>query len=557
MKDLTPALKSHIRQGVTTLCTCLEIIRKDGRSFRFTDHDQVLRIGSSEYVPYSSFARTSITTGLDLEVDQMEVRGILNSKHIARADVASGLFDFAEVRVFIVNWMEPDSGSTTLRTGWLGEVTMNEDSTFIAELRGLTQVYTYRIGEGYAPECRADLGDRRCRVAISPADWRPGGYYRRGDVVRGIINVATGYLNLSLQNPSFDNDAATLPVTVRDIEGWTSYGDPRGRWTVRQTPFFGLGGKDSYAAFGTDDGWTLSDVTNNDGDGHTVADIGMYQDVDLIAQGGDAVQLDTGLCRLFATVWYACINPKEAGARFRVFALDGAGVQIGASAIYDTGLKKTAEDRWFQEIVRDILIPAGTRRLRVDLFAHKRSRYSEGAAFDTVTLAVNFPDGTLGSSSQYGDVAFQCITAGTSGAEEPAWSNLLGDTIQDGAVTWKAVKSYKKSMTVIGTSDGGRTVVTSALGDAVGYYDGGLMIWETGPNAGRAQEIKVSAAASVTLFQRPYHIPRAGDRFVIHPGCDKTRASCKDKFANILNFRGEPDVPGQDKYYQTPNAPAM
>ncbi|UTC28373.1 hypothetical protein GURKE_03470 [Brevundimonas phage vB_BpoS-Gurke] len=557
MKDLSPQLKTHIRQGVTTLCSCLEITRRDGMSYRFTDHDQPLRIGSAEYIPYSSFARTSITTGVELEVDQMEVRGILNSKHISRGDVASGLFDFAEVRVFIVNWMDPEGGTTTLRTGWLGEVTMNEDSTFVAELRGLTQVYTYRIGEGYAPECRADLGDRRCRVAISPSDWRPGAYYRRGDVVRGIINVATGYMNLSLVNPSFDQDAGTLPTTVRDIEGWTSYGDPRGRWTVRQTPFFGLGGKDSYAAFGTDDGWTQADETNNDGGGHTVADIGMYQDVDIMAQGGDAVQLDTGLCRLYSTIWFACVNSKEAGARYRVYALDANRAQIGASAIYDTGLKKTAEDRWFQEIVRDVLIPPGTRFLRFDLFAHKRYRYSEGAAFDTVTAAINFPDGTLGSADQYGDVAFQCIAAGVSGATEPSWSNMIGDTVTDGGITWKAIKSYKKAVTVMGTSDKGRTIVVSSTGEAAGYYDGGLLIWETGKNAGRAQEIKVSSGNAVTLFQRPYHIPQAGDRFVIHPGCDKTRSTCKEKFANILNFRGEPDVPGQDKYYQTPNAPAM
>jgi hypothetical protein len=44
---------------------------------------------------------------------------------------------------------------------------------------------------------------------------------------------------------------------------------------------------------------------------------------------------------------------------------------------------------------------------------------------------------------------------------------------------------------------------------------------------------------------------------VLFPGCDKTRATCVAKFSNILNFRGEPDVPGQDKYYTGPNAPAQ
>lgn len=556
MKDMPPALKAHIRQGVTTLCTCIDIQRRDGKSFRFTDHDQALNVGSAAYVPYSSFARSSISTSADLEVDQMEIRGILNSKYIARDDVSSGLFDFAEVRVFIVNWMNPDAGTTTLRVGWLGEVTMNEDSTFAAELRGLSQVYTYRIGEAYSPECRADLGDQRCRVAISAERWRSGTAYRRGDTVLGVISAAYNYVNLNLVNPSFDDDAATLPDPVRDIPGWTTYGDPRGRWTVRQSDFFGLGGKDSYAAFGTDDGWKGGPTDPSVGN-HTVADVGMYQIVDIVRQGAPVEEIDTGLCRLYATLWLACVNHEEAGARFRVYALDAQQRQIGAAAVYDTGLKRTTPDRWFQEIVKDALIPANTRFLKFDLFAHKRAWYNEGVAFDTLTAAINLPNGTFGNAAQFGDVAFQCTGAGVSGSTEPAWSSLLGQTYLDGSVAWQAVRAWKKPGEVSASTGGGRGILPKQLTEADGFYDGGLLTWETGLNAGRAQEIKTWRSNVLTLFQRPIHPPVSGDRFVVHPGCDKTRSTCKTKFANILNFRGEPDVPGQDKYYQTPNAPAV
>jgi uncharacterized phage protein (TIGR02218 family) len=416
VKDLTPALAAHLKQGVTTLCTCLEIRRRDGKSYTFTDHDMVVTMANVAYVPYSSFARTSISTSLDLEVDQMEVKGILNSKHVARDDVAAGLFDFAEVRVSVVNYEAPDSGVAVLRVGWLGEVTMNEDGTFNAELRGLSQVFTYRIGESYSPECRADLGDRRCKIALSPTRWAPNTPYATGDVVLGLIGAGIGYANLSFVNGGFDQDAASLPALVRDIEGWTTYGDTRGRWTIKQDPFFGTSGHDSYAAFGTDDGINFAPEQ------HTVADIGMYQDIDLAAQGVDHYALDTGLCRIYSTVWMACVNGSEAGVRYRIFALDEAGVQIGSAALYDTGLQKTAEDRWFQSIVKDVLLPPGTRKLRFDLFAHKRPRFTEGGAFDSITAAINYPGGTLGSADQFGDVAFQAQTPGTSGGAEPAWT---------------------------------------------------------------------------------------------------------------------------------------
>lgn len=540
MKNLTPALQQHLQSGVTTICTCMEIIRRDQKSYHFTDHDDIVRVANVGYVPYASFARTSISTSLDLEVDGMEIKGILNSDFISRDDVAGGVFDFAEVRVFVVNYMDPDGGQAVLRVGWLGEVTMNEDGTFNAELRGLSQVYAYRIGEAYAPECRADLGDRRCKLALAPPRWLPNYAYKRGDTVLGAINPANAYLNLSLVNPSFDDEAAV--TLTRDVEGWTTYGDSKGRWTIRQDPWYNTKAQDSYAVYNTD---------NGDRD---TSDLGLYQDVNITEQGVDPYEIDTGLCRLYATFKTACVNGREAGTRVRIYCYDENHVPIGPTTLYDTGLQKTAEDRWFTQTCDNVLIPPGTRILRFDLFAHKRSRYEEGAGFDTVTAAINTPDGDFAGSDQFGDVAFVAMNSGHTGDTEPAWSNLIGGETVDNEITWKAIKLWRVTTYVDGVVSPNKLRPTYVF-DADGYYDGGLIRWETGKNAGRAQEVKFWKDGVLTLFQRPYHVPQEGDRFVLHPGCDKRRATCKTKFGNILNFRGEPDVPGQDSYYSGPDAP--
>lgn len=39
---------------------------------------------------------------------------------------------------------------------------------------------------------------------------------------------------------------------------------------------------------------------------------------------------------------------------------------------------------------------------------------------------------------------------------------------------------------------------------------------------------------------------RAGDRIALTTGCDKRFATCRGKFANLANFRGFPDIPGED-----------
>ena len=38
----------------------------------------------------------------------------------------------------------------------------------------------------------------------------------------------------------------------------------------------------------------------------------------------------------------------------------------------------------------------------------------------------------------------------------------------------------------------------------------------------------------------------AGDLVRLEAGCDKRMETCRLKFANILNFQGFPDIPGED-----------
>ena len=37
-----------------------------------------------------------------------------------------------------------------------------------------------------------------------------------------------------------------------------------------------------------------------------------------------------------------------------------------------------------------------------------------------------------------------------------------------------------------------------------------------------------------------------GDRVRLEAGCDKLPRTCRKKFNNFLNFRGFPDIPGED-----------
>jgi uncharacterized phage protein (TIGR02218 family) len=54
------------------------------------------------------------------------------------------------------------------------------------------------------------------------------------------------------------------------------------------------------------------------------------------------------------------------------------------------------------------------------------------------------------------------------------------------------------------------------------------------------------ATRQITLWTALGLQPESGDRVRITTGCDKQFATCRDKFSNILNYRGFPDIPPSD-----------
>jgi uncharacterized phage protein (TIGR02218 family) len=99
-----------------------------------------------------------------------------------------------------------------------------------------------------------------------------------------------------------------------------------------------------------------------------------------------------------------------------------------------------------------------------------------------------------------------------------------------------------------------QTVAISGLdGFATGWFSHGTLEWTTGARAGRSERIvgHRKETDGVTLTLRPDGGPTvaAGDAFTVKAGCDKAFATCKAKFANALNFRGFPHLPGNDAAY--------
>lgn len=165
MKTLTPALTAHLASGTTTLAWCWRLIRRDGSSLGFTDHDRDLAFAGVTYEAATGFSASEIKDSLGLSIDNLDVHTALSSMHLSEHDLAAGLYDDARVEIWRVNWADT-SQRVLMRRGSLGEIT-RAGVAFSAEVRGLAHYLNQPKGRVYQYACDADLGDSRCGVALA------------------------------------------------------------------------------------------------------------------------------------------------------------------------------------------------------------------------------------------------------------------------------------------------------------------------------------------------------------------------------------------------------
>jgi uncharacterized phage protein (TIGR02218 family) len=202
-KTISPALKAHLAQEVTTICSCWQMTRLDGVSFYFTDHDQDLVVDGNTYLAALGYQRTAIQSSADMSVDNLDLQGLFDSSTLTVEDLRTGLFDFADIFIFVVNWADLTQGKLQMRRGKLGDIVATPSGTFTTQLRGLTQMLQQNVGELYTPWCRADLGDSRCKIDLV------GGGWQKTATVASVV------------------DEANFTITVtepRAVDGWFNEG---------------------------------------------------------------------------------------------------------------------------------------------------------------------------------------------------------------------------------------------------------------------------------------------------------------------------------------------
>jgi uncharacterized phage protein (TIGR02218 family) len=167
MRSIPSALQAKLDSGVTTLCRCWVVTRRDGVVQGFTDHDEDVVVVGVTCRAGTGLAASEAAEQLGLAVTGSEISGALADDELSEADLAAGRYDAASVDVYLVDWSEPALHVLMSKCA-LGEV-RREGIAFTAELRSLAHRLAENSGRLYTATCSADLGDARCTVDLTDA----------------------------------------------------------------------------------------------------------------------------------------------------------------------------------------------------------------------------------------------------------------------------------------------------------------------------------------------------------------------------------------------------
>lgn len=171
----------------------------------------------------------------------MDIEGAIASDAIAAGDLEAGRWDGAELELFVTDWTAPERAPVVVARGSLGAIE-RRGAAFAAELQGVTRLLDRPVCPATSPSCRAMLGDRACRVDLTPRTHRrrvvaiagrsvtldhpvPAGAMAFGELMwmegaaSGLASPVVGAAGAVLTLAEMPLRMAALPVRVRLIEG--------------------------------------------------------------------------------------------------------------------------------------------------------------------------------------------------------------------------------------------------------------------------------------------------------------------------------------------------
>ena len=505
MKTLPVGLAAHIASGTTTLADLLKITRTDGTVFAFTSAANDVTISSVLYKSAQGLNISSLEASAGLNVDNLELSTLDDGTVFTKLDVLSGRWRNADFVISRYNWSSPSDGVDVRMVGTIGEVRLHRGYV-TAELRGLQQYLQQPIGSVSSKTCRARLGDAMCTKDLIGFTYLAEVSAVTSNQVFTVSDVGGG--------GSGDADFASVQLLLHanGVDGSTSIIDSslppktvtavgNSRISTTQNKF---GGSSLYFD-GTGDYLTVPDSADFDFvSGNFTAEAFVY----VSAYGGALPSI--------------IIGKRANGLAYAPFLL-----YVSASGNLG-GLASVNGATWGVNLLSASAIGTG---------AWKHVAFvRNGTSFVLYLEGVNVGSGSLAGSLMV-NTSQLCIGANVD-ASHPLNGYIDELRITKGAAFTPPTAEFLES-------------IPSAFPATDDWFANGLASWTSGNNDGLQVKVKTSTSGHALTLSLPMLANiTVGDTLTLVAGCQKRLTDCATKFSNVLNFQGEPHLPGIDEVVQ-------
>lgn len=388
MKSAPITLLNNIAKNVTSFATLITLTRGDGEKIEFTQHDRPITFNGVYFrndIPYNLSA---IDTNSDLSVDTTTLELAIDGTVFTHRDVGNDVYRGGQIEIALVDWKDLSAGKMILRQGWFTQVQDKRPNILSLEIGGLMKVLDMAIGRTYQPLCDADLGDKRCRVALDPSQaYSPRNPYVQGDWAY----IYDRTLMTAVSGSNLDFEAGATPT------GWDlSAGSD---WTAT----------DSVAPPGQADGTRYLTGGNA-----SAAEQFVAQTFDLVADGVNTADIDAG--KIAFTVFALLVQIANLSTSFPRIVVESLDADGAVLATKDTRYITLDTPNAWREKCQHMNLRPGTRSVRVYLYAKTKEGTKASVGFDRVQAY--WYDVTAASPTH--DVIFKC--GRTVDTTQPAYS---------------------------------------------------------------------------------------------------------------------------------------
>ncbi len=110
--------------------------------------------------------------------------------------------------------------------------------------------------------------------------------------------------------------------------------------------------------------------------------------------------------------------------------------------------------------------------------------------------------------------------------------------------------AYRTTGTVLSVADASRIRIDGLSAFETGWFSFGRLTWTSGRKSGLTDRVVAHGRDLkgdwLELDNVVANWVAKGDGFLLVAGCDRLFSTCRDRFANSVNFRGFPHIPGSD-----------